>query len=134
MTKHLSVPRTADGFLVCRSLVGREVWTSSCTQHEALFTNRSVIATPHARRSTTIVLPILCIALVAPLASAGEAPRFLRAETTALEAREITATLAPATSIEREIGPGQQHTFRIQLQTGQAARLLVEQRGVDVAV
>jgi CHAT domain-containing protein/Tfp pilus assembly protein PilF len=78
---------------------------------------------------------MLFIALLASLASAGEVPlRLPRAQTAAQQEFDSAVTLSPTTPIEREIGPGQQHTFRVDLEVGQAARLLVDQRGVDVAI
>src|SRR5215210_7178979 len=43
-------------------------------------------------------------------------------------------TLVPGQPVEREIAGGQSHAYRLTLQAGQFVRVVVEQKGVDVAL
>src|SRR5262245_2108559 len=45
-----------------------------------------------------------------------------------------TITLAPGKPLEREIAGGEKHSYQIILAQGEYARVIVEQRGVDVVV
>ena len=45
-----------------------------------------------------------------------------------------TTTLVPGATIERELTGGRQHVYRLALAAGEYARVIVEQRGVDVVV
>ncbi len=42
--------------------------------------------------------------------------------------------LVPGQSVEREIAGGQSHTYQIRLESGKFMRVLVEQKGIDLAV
>src|ERR1700730_12659015 len=42
--------------------------------------------------------------------------------------------LQPGQRIERQLARGQQHGYRLALTTGEYARVIVEQRGIDVSV
>jgi CHAT domain-containing protein/tetratricopeptide (TPR) repeat protein len=53
---------------------------------------------------------------------------------TAAQGNVEIATLEPGQPIERELGGGEYHTYRIALVAGQYARIMVEQRGIEVAL
>jgi tetratricopeptide (TPR) repeat protein len=48
------------------------------------------------------------------------------------QTKDEVRPLEPGQIVEREIAGGQTHTYQITLQTGQFARVMVEQKGVDV--
>src|SRR5262245_47641581 len=45
-----------------------------------------------------------------------------------------SAALEPDKAIERELASGERHDYRITLSAGEFARIVVEQRGIDVTV
>jgi CHAT domain-containing protein/tetratricopeptide (TPR) repeat protein len=51
---------------------------------------------------------------------------------TAVAQTPAPETLAPGRTVARELGGGQAHAFRLELTKGQFARVVVEQKGVDV--
>ena len=51
-----------------------------------------------------------------------------------VQAAQEPQTLVPGKAVEREIAGGESHTYQISLTAGQFMRVVVEQKGIDVAV
>jgi CHAT domain-containing protein/Tfp pilus assembly protein PilF len=74
----------------------------------------------------------LClIFIIASISTASTYSAVEASNQTFLE-QEQPAVLEPGKSIERELGGGQEHIYQIKLEEGQYARIVVEQRGIDV--
>ena len=52
----------------------------------------------------------------------------------ALSADQGSASLKPGSLLERELGPRDEHRYRVPLTSGEVARVIVEQRGIDLTV
>jgi hypothetical protein len=65
-------------------------------------------------------LTLACFLLCSSLAAVGQA--------------QNASVLQPGTSIERELGSGQVHTFSVKLEENNLIQFVVEQRGIDVVV
>ncbi len=52
----------------------------------------------------------------------------------AAQSNQDVSLLEPGRPIERDLGGGQAHTYRVKLVTDQFLRIVIEQRGIDVAV
>ena len=73
------------------------------------------------------LLLLLTIATYSPFANA-------QAPSAASPSPEVITTLEPGSALERELAPGKKHGYQLVLPKGQFARVVVEQRGIDVAV
>ncbi|HEY9432566.1 MAG TPA: tetratricopeptide repeat protein [Blastocatellia bacterium] len=66
-----------------------------------------------------------------PVASPAQAPA---SERGAAPSAQESVSLEPGKSIERELSGGQSHFYKITMISGQYSHIVVEQRGIDVAV
>jgi CHAT domain-containing protein/tetratricopeptide (TPR) repeat protein len=91
--------------------------------------NRYRLLANHFRRKLPLFLLVVGLVAVAacpPLAVAEESAReYLQTE---------VGTLEPKIPVERELAGGQTHSYRLTLQAGQYLYVVVEQKGIDVAM
>src|SRR5262245_2073693 len=89
------------------------------------------LSTPQGHGLYTVHPPTLTI----NLSQVGEppAPAPAAARGAAQSAQE-SMTLEPGKPIERELSGGQSHSYKIMMASGQYLHMVVEQRGIDVAV
>ena len=93
----------------------------------------------HVRLYTTV---LLCVSIVLPFVSgrSAQAVMLLAPEQHASRAdkggrdSDGVALPAPGQSVERELAGGQKHSYQITLAEGQYLSVVVEQRGINVAV
>src|SRR5215510_3876980 len=90
----------------------------------------------HSTRWTPLVINMLVVGAPAaaslwPVAPPAQAPA---SERGAAPSAQESDSLEPGKPIERELSGGQSHFYKITLISGQYSHIVVEQRGIDVAV
>ena len=100
------------------------------------------VATPHdrgwpiTRRAVQVINLLFWAGLSAsPCLWPGLPPaQAIASERSATQSAQESVSLEPGKPIEREISGGQSHTYKITMSSGQYLRVVVAQRGIDVAV
>src|SRR5215471_4724203 len=85
-------------------------------------------------RRTVQIINLLLILWAGFSASPGMPAHASASERGATQSVQESATLEPGKPVERELPGGGAHSYKITLISGQYLHIVVEQRGVDVAV
>src|SRR5215813_9172465 len=90
----------------------------------------------HSIRWTPLMIDLLRVGAPAATSLRPEAPPAQASASTrgATPSAQESDSLEPGKPVERELSGGQSHSYKITMISGQYLRVVVEQRGIDVAV
>jgi hypothetical protein len=91
---------------------------------------------PTIRRAAFIINLLIWVGLlVSPSLWPSSSPAQASADASrAAQSAQETGSLEPGKPIERELSGGQSHSYKITMVSGQYLQVVVDQRGIDVAV